>query len=393
MNDVNNDALIGKMLAYLRRNGLNEAEVAGVRGDLLQMAESADAAHVPLETHLGKQYRDFCDDLLEFGFGRPRPARTGDTDRERGLRFAKMFAGFMIALPPLILGLTEIYWDFFLPRFGIGRLLLCDGIPLLLLIVLYAAVARIRPVGRLDAMTMRWLAFGLLSHVVVFLFVFQNRIGIEYVIDVYMATIALIALHFALIDRRRLNVEELTIAIVLFLAFRFHEAFVSRYASANFESVIVGVPWWLRIVYGIIVPGTVCAFYLVRIVRLHLFDPFAIVFAGLSLISVLLLIPGIGQFQQVRYTSYLLMAFTVVVDLIYARIARKTDTRKIAYYLRIAVLVFFFYLYSARDYFTRNSYALFTMYEYTYIMIATVGINVIEHFVRSSSRRGDDAHV
>lgn len=65
---MNNTNLRRKMIRFLKENGLNDKNIIEVKQDIIDMENEASEQQMSLEEFLGKDYKEFCIDLLEVGY-------------------------------------------------------------------------------------------------------------------------------------------------------------------------------------------------------------------------------------------------------------------------------------------------------------------------------------
>lgn len=65
---MKNTNLRRKMIRFLKENGLNDEHINEVKQDIIDMENEANEAGITLEEFLGKEYKEFCIELLEVGY-------------------------------------------------------------------------------------------------------------------------------------------------------------------------------------------------------------------------------------------------------------------------------------------------------------------------------------
>lgn len=382
---MKNSDLINKMISYLLKHGLSEIDAESVRKDLVQMEAIAESNNQSFEEHMGQDYHDFCDDLLEVGYDIQRPKHKVKQIEAKESKLSMLFASLFIMIPPLALGLMAIYNTFNLSN--LSKCFLYDGILFAIVAVIYVGIVLLEDKHRPNSKGIRWLLFGTTSHVAIFCFIFQSQLRIENIIDVYVTTVGLMALYFIFIDRRKVSVELLVFAIVYFSFYRFHMAVV--YDPSNHHGVIEHnlTPWWMYALYIYLIPLFTVGMYSFKIFKMKVKDAFTIIFIGLSFMSLMILSDNADE--KMYLTIYLLMPFVIIIDFIVAKINKKGNSMKLPFYLRLIILDIFIVILSTTCSFD-DLFRYETLYVYTFMMIATVVISIIEHFTRDRIQQIDN---
>ena len=371
-----NNNLIEKMINYLLNHGLSKADSESVRKDLSQMEQTALLKHQTFEEYIGKDYREFCDDLLEVGYDISRPKHQVKTIQAKKSKLSMIFASVFIMIPPLALGLMSIYERHNMS--SSSQSILYDGILLMIAAFVYIGIIMSGEKKILDHKGIKWILFGITSHIIIFLFIFQSQLNIEEFIDVYVTTLGLMTLYFLLIDRRKVNIELLLFAIVYLSFYKFHIFFVfdTTYSGVIEHPII---PWWTYAFYLYIIPIFTVSVYAIKMVNLKVNDPFIYIFILLSVFSLMILSEYTDQ--RTLLTIYLIMPFVIIIDFVVSKVNKRSNPMKLPFYLRLIVLDIFVVIfkssYSYREVFIRE-----TLYMYTFMMIATLLISVIEHFIK-----------
>ena len=135
------------------------------------------------------------------------------------------------------------------------------------------------------------LIFGIMSNIVVYFYVFQNSLKIDYFITIYFTIILVLFLYMIIIDRKRLNYELWIFAILFFVVDLIHFQYISSHEEI-LPVDFIRADFLHRLFYYTIPLATLLLFVW-KIIQYKVMDYFTYVFAGLAILIALVFFENI----------------------------------------------------------------------------------------------------
>lgn len=102
---MRNNLLIRRMIRFLKENGLNDDQIKEVKADLKEMEIEATEKELSLEEFLGKDYRQFCIELLNVGYDF-EPKEILSNDKHELMKIYREI--LVIMIPSIIISLLTL---------------------------------------------------------------------------------------------------------------------------------------------------------------------------------------------------------------------------------------------------------------------------------------------
>ena len=217
--------------------------------------------------------------------------------------------------------------------------LVCNVILLLILTIVVAVRISMGKLHKPTETEIKYLVFGFVGNIVMFLYTFQNGMHIDHFITIYLVLLVVLIVHYILISRK-LQPLELWIFMPLYLVFDAIYYSV-RGCSFSFSSSCYSSTQYdpfLRTFYIIILVFLILyTLYKILSYRQHT------VFKYINYVSVVVLsiyaLDGFDGGQKLMMTFAILLPFFIVVDFIVS-IINKTYTHKmILFYIRTSTII------------------------------------------------------
>ncbi len=279
---------------------------------------------------------------------------------------------------PFSLGLVIIYFeDTNLEEYGSGLI-----VNLVLLLILGTVIAFNISKKKLavpNQFEIKLLLFGLLSNIVIYFYVFQNSLNIDYFMTIYFTIILVLLLYLLIIDRTNLNYELWIFAILFFIVDFIHYQYISSHDMIN-QIDYINANFIQRIFYYS-VPLATLTLFVAKIRNYKVIDTYAYVFITVTALITLVFVQGIDVEDKFVLTLNLLIPFIIITDFIISIIYKRFNVYKITFYIRMGTIIMLIYIYDGVLYFVMNSYSDHNMYEMVMIIYIVLICNIIEFLV------------
>jgi len=240
--------------------------------------------------------------------------------------------------PPFIAGLVLIYREGSQNMHIYG--LIGNVVVLLLLLVTIAVLISMKKLHMPTEREIRYLIFGLIGNIVMFLYTFQNIMHISHIITIYLVLLVVLSVHYFLISKK-LQPLELWIFLPIYLVFDTlyfgikgctYTSSYNCYESSPFDS-------FLFVLFTIIL----VFMFLYILYKLLSYRQHTILKYINYLIVLVLSIFALGSFNaeiKIILTFAISLPFFIILDFIVSIINKSYTHKTILFYIRTSMVIF-----------------------------------------------------